>query len=43
MQQFVKVMARKVLNFKVYSQLKLCHGLTGKRNTICHYSYNSPL
>ena len=36
-------MAGKVLNFKVYSPLKLRSGLTGKHNAICHYSYNLPL
>jgi hypothetical protein len=36
-------MAGKALNIKVYSPLKLHHGLTGKYHAICHYSYNLPL
>lgn len=36
-------MAGDVVNFKVYSPLKLYSGLTGNYNAICHYSYNLPL
>jgi len=48
-------MAGKVANIKVYSPLKLHHGLlaalreapsgrlTGKYHAICHYSFNLPL
>lgn len=36
-------MVRKVQNFKVCSQLKLSHGLTGEYHAICHYSCNLPL
>ncbi len=33
-------MAEKVLNIKVYSPLKLHHGLTGKCHALYHYLYN---
>lgn len=36
-------MAGVVVNIKVCSPLKLCSGLTGNYNAICHYSYNLPL
>jgi len=36
-------MAVKVANIKVYSPLKLHHGLTGKCRTICHTHNNLPL
>ena len=36
-------MAGQVLNFMVFSPLKLPSGLTGKYHAICHYSYNLPL
>ena len=32
-----------VVIIKVYSPHKLGSGLSGKYNTICHYSYNLPL
>ena len=36
-------MAGKVLNIKLFSPLKLDHGLAGKSHAICHYSCNFPL
>ena len=40
---FSKLIAVKELNIKVFNQLKLHHGLTGKYYAICHYSYNLPI
>lgn len=36
-------MAGKVLNIKFCIPLKLYHGLTGKCQVVCHYSYNLSL